>query len=172
MSASSQNRTITINAPAAPTCPAGQTGTPPNCKAPTQSNGGGAANPTTNPNSSSNAAVPAASSEPGDTPADIVSEDELSKNFTLAETPVEKEPFRITSSARWGAIGAGIGLLLAAAAIAGFVVYKKRFSKSGLIIGGAASVSSNLTGPDKPAENKVENKSKGDEGPTIIRPQK
>lgn len=137
MSVSASGKTISITAPpAASTCPAGQTGTPPNCTTPSSGGGGGTntpatsnssntSNPIDNPNPDSQVNIPTSD----DAEPETISEDEASKvvtgagEFTTTSADTEQE-----SSMGWlkYAAGAIVLLVLVGAGAKAFFAWQTR----------------------------------------------
>lgn len=100
MSGSSQNKSVTITAPPAPapTCPAGQTGTPPNCTTPPPPAAAPTtpSNQTTQPNTSSTVAVPGTTKPAPNTESPkIVSEQVVADTYT--DNSLSKEDSEATT---------------------------------------------------------------------------
>lgn len=178
MSATSQNKSVTIAAPATPpaTCPSGQTGTPPNCTAPVVTTT--TSNPTTTPNASSKVTVPTATSTPGDPASEVVPETLLSETFQKgSEEDAQKASDdaaakKTTKSPSWKTYGlAGVAIVVLAGLGVGakLLIMKRRIRSSSLT--GHNMPSSTFTSQSATGDATIKPVQPSEDGPTIIHPQ-
>lgn len=183
MSASSQNRTVTINAPAAPTCPSGQIGTPPNCTTPAapsgSSNSGSSSSGSSNSGGSTNTSANIVDNPNPDSTVAVDGEIMSENDFSLAAADAEAENDTVatvtkkTPASLITKLVAGL-MLVVLAAVAAKIVLGKVSRKRELSRHVAGSSSASIFSADKnPDHNDHKESSKDDDssnGPTIITP--
>lgn len=191
MSTSTQNRSITINAAQVPTCPSGQTGTPPNCTTPSGGGGSGSGSGST-PNPNNNGSNPNPNTNTTDNPnpgSDVglgtdengapvaISENDLSLLASGIDSPdnASEEVATITETSvfKRSVTIALIAALVVAAIIGGKIIIGKIMTARALGSHASGSVSSSLADDadtDSDNDTKLPPSNSGS-GPTIIHPQ-
>ncbi len=185
MSASSQNDTVTINAPAAPTCPSGQTGTPPNCTSPStpsgSTNSGNSSNSSSGGSSSSgstNTTVNTVDNPNPDSTLNAGGETMSENDFSLAAAEAEAETVATTTKKTPASLVTKLvaGLMLVVlAAVAAKIILSRLARKRALNRHVAGSASPSIFSSEKKSDSvDVKDKPKDDHnssnGPTIITP--